>query len=315
MKLKSGGHVTSVVARMLVPELSRNDPCPCGSGTKYKLCCLEGMKRVSVSPPSPATGYSHEGCYASALRDCSSTMSREHAIPERILRAMAAVDSRGEGALIVSNVAWQGAREDQSRLRPRSLAARVLCTRHNNTLSPLDDVGARFFELMRDIIAERPARSLAFASGSDFERFLVKVAAGWVAAGLGMTDNRRRIDRSVPEEWLPVLWGDRFLEEPDGLYFDARRDVRRDAKLHFSVGIATDRRTGRPVGMEAVIQGLRFVLVVGSSGRRPMLPPEMRFRPKLLSFRRGDSRHVVSFAWADGRQRSGIEIALEASSG
>jgi predicted ATPase with chaperone activity len=23
-----------------VPEIGRNDPCPCGSGKKYKRCCL-----------------------------------------------------------------------------------------------------------------------------------------------------------------------------------------------------------------------------------------------------------------------------------
>jgi SEC-C motif-containing protein len=24
-----------------VPKPGRNDPCPCGSGKKYKLCCLQ----------------------------------------------------------------------------------------------------------------------------------------------------------------------------------------------------------------------------------------------------------------------------------
>ena len=32
---------------MLVVELSRNDPCPCGSGNKYKKCCL-GKTRISA---------------------------------------------------------------------------------------------------------------------------------------------------------------------------------------------------------------------------------------------------------------------------
>jgi hypothetical protein len=33
-------------------RLSRNEPCPCGSGKKYKHCCLLKMKRVA-SRPSP----------------------------------------------------------------------------------------------------------------------------------------------------------------------------------------------------------------------------------------------------------------------
>ncbi|TLY83733.1 MAG: hypothetical protein E6K41_00425, partial [Gammaproteobacteria bacterium] len=28
----------------------RNDPCPCGSGQKYKRCC--GLQPVTASPPA-----------------------------------------------------------------------------------------------------------------------------------------------------------------------------------------------------------------------------------------------------------------------
>src|SRR5262245_21479298 len=33
-------------------RVSRNDPCPCGSGKKYKHCCLR--KDVESRPPRPA---------------------------------------------------------------------------------------------------------------------------------------------------------------------------------------------------------------------------------------------------------------------
>jgi hypothetical protein len=29
----------------------RNDPCPCGSGRKYKKCCLVRRQRVSFAQP------------------------------------------------------------------------------------------------------------------------------------------------------------------------------------------------------------------------------------------------------------------------
>jgi SEC-C motif len=32
---------------------SRNDPCPCGSGKKYKHCCLKKAVAASQPPPSP----------------------------------------------------------------------------------------------------------------------------------------------------------------------------------------------------------------------------------------------------------------------
>src|SRR3954470_15704078 len=34
-------------------RVSRNDPCPCGSGRKYKHCCLP--KEVAARPPRPST--------------------------------------------------------------------------------------------------------------------------------------------------------------------------------------------------------------------------------------------------------------------
>src|SRR4051794_38489637 len=33
-------------------RISRNDPCPCGSGKKYKQCCLR--KEVEGHPPRPS---------------------------------------------------------------------------------------------------------------------------------------------------------------------------------------------------------------------------------------------------------------------
>ena len=34
-------------------RISRNDPCPCGSGKKYKRCCLPNAAAASLPPPSP----------------------------------------------------------------------------------------------------------------------------------------------------------------------------------------------------------------------------------------------------------------------
>jgi uncharacterized protein YecA (UPF0149 family) len=34
------------------PRVGRNEPCPCGSGKKYKRCCIEGKVRPEfVLPP------------------------------------------------------------------------------------------------------------------------------------------------------------------------------------------------------------------------------------------------------------------------
>ncbi len=33
-------------------KIGRNDPCPCGSGRKYKYCCSDKTLLKSPSPPS-----------------------------------------------------------------------------------------------------------------------------------------------------------------------------------------------------------------------------------------------------------------------
>lgn len=35
-----------------MPMLSRNAPCPCGSGKKYKLCCLPKQQPAPSRPPA-----------------------------------------------------------------------------------------------------------------------------------------------------------------------------------------------------------------------------------------------------------------------
>lgn len=31
--------------RKLLPKIGRNEPCPCGSGKKFKKCCIENYDR------------------------------------------------------------------------------------------------------------------------------------------------------------------------------------------------------------------------------------------------------------------------------
>lgn len=38
-RLKPGGGVRTPPVRLDAPSIGRNDPCPCGSGRKYKKCC------------------------------------------------------------------------------------------------------------------------------------------------------------------------------------------------------------------------------------------------------------------------------------
>ena len=45
------GQVPSTLSGKIMAKIGRNDSCPCGSGLKYKKCCLK--KEYSFTPPSP----------------------------------------------------------------------------------------------------------------------------------------------------------------------------------------------------------------------------------------------------------------------
>lgn len=66
-------------------KIGRNDPCPCGSGKKYKSCCLNGKmecqccgKMVSILQIRPIIGLRLRNKQAVACVDCISTPESVH---------------------------------------------------------------------------------------------------------------------------------------------------------------------------------------------------------------------------------------------
>jgi len=47
-QVQGGGDTAPVTVRRQNPKVGRNDPCPCGSGKKYKYCC--GRNAYGVYP-------------------------------------------------------------------------------------------------------------------------------------------------------------------------------------------------------------------------------------------------------------------------
>ena len=47
--------LSGFTVRRVMPKVGRNDPCPCGSGQKYKRCC-EGKAEDRLADPSPVAG-------------------------------------------------------------------------------------------------------------------------------------------------------------------------------------------------------------------------------------------------------------------
>jgi hypothetical protein len=54
-------------------KIGRNDPCPCGSGKKFKKCCM-GKNNLNTPLPEVVTSDGEELCFLEAHYDCSNQM-------------------------------------------------------------------------------------------------------------------------------------------------------------------------------------------------------------------------------------------------
>lgn len=126
--------------------------CPCKSGWMVASCCGDESdeslrKRVpSLQPPGPITNFSHSNCYLRDTRDCSNRITREHVLSASILRQLG-------GVIVVSGMPWLAPGETMS-LTVDNLAAKILCKRHNEALSPLDAEAGRFFSILEKLLID-----------------------------------------------------------------------------------------------------------------------------------------------------------------
>src|SRR5687768_2006559 len=124
-------------------------------------------------PPGPRTGFAHPDCYANETADCDARITREHYISENVLKCLNVTE--------VVGAAWQPDPEQLGPASPASLTSRMLCERHNNALSPLDDAGGefvqallRFDHALRD--GEPPVQlEEVVLNGADVERWMLKI--------------------------------------------------------------------------------------------------------------------------------------------
>ena len=187
-------------------QIDSYDPCFCGRNKKVRFCHPIG-KRIEIPRPSPSnctppgrqTGFSHPGCYARGLRDCSTEISGEHLFSEVTLNLVAGRD----GKVSRTGYPWQEEGELQT-LTPSTCKADVLCKRHNNALSPVDAAIGRFLKAILnapDFLRNQDLRVLML-SGDDLERWILKTLCTHIVAV-------RKFGSAwePPVPWLDILWG------------------------------------------------------------------------------------------------------------
>jgi hypothetical protein len=153
--------------------------------------------------------------------------------------------------------------EDRADFHYASLAAKVLCDRHNSVLSPLDGEAGRLFETLGEIDRKlgddaAPASSREyFLNGADLERWLLKALLGMTHAD-GATQSGVRGERQL----VSVLFGHASWQPWWGLHLIGR-------PTHYFCGLATRALLNRQEiwGMEISVAGLVFQLALGEADR------------------------------------------------
>lgn len=203
-----------VIDEQVIFSVDKNSPCPCGTDIPSVKCCLteNGFIKIpaSTSPKQPKTTNSRNGCYASLLNDCSATLSREHFVSESLLHLLNISND-----LRVSGLPWISEGEEKT-LPPNALASNILCTRHNSSLSSLDDIAIRLFQAFNeDEAGDSGKKELYLFSGHDIERWLLKILCGLVYSG--NIDNTPK-NTEINQNWLDILFGYSDFNDEQGLY-------------------------------------------------------------------------------------------------
>jgi len=147
------------------------------------------------------TGYSHPGCYAKALNDCSPELTIEHYVSKSILDLLGDVH-------VISNASWLASGAQSKPLPSSALGSKILCKRHNEMLSDVDARAKVFFEQIlwafSDTSVALPNRNVA-VDGDALELWVLKACCGIFASGELLVQGRSA-EYSLPLEWLRILF-------------------------------------------------------------------------------------------------------------
>ncbi len=276
------------------------DPCPCGSGRRIVDCCVRSCGWLL--PPAPLTLFMNQRCYARRTRDCSTKLTREHAVSAGILSIMAA-----RGPIRVSGLPRQPVGEVKL-LTPQALASKILCKRHNESLSPLDALGKRFFGSFPHISPSQTSadEQLRLFQGHDLERWMLKTMCGAICsryvAGPAMP----------PPEWQPsvellkVLLLGAPLVSPAGLYFRANTGETIDPRPRVEVTLLAN--TQEPQGIAILLHGFEFFLALEAPAESFLASTQ--YRPNGLEFNTPHGKTSLLFYWAESHYGATANITF-----
>ena len=269
------------------------------------------------SGQKPIPGFSNPRCYAHALKGCSPKMSGEHPVSKAILKRVHHEFTESD-LVEVKNMAFQlrGASEMFS---VGVLESKILCSHHNDRLSPFDDealLAFNAFEIMHYAGAGiAPAAEAAYnVDGDKFERWMLKVVCGGLYGGTMRADDGTELkDVEPPLDWLQTLYEGKAFPDGFGLYCDPPKGedvitVDRSIVKWSPLILHTEEQTVVH-GLRLWLFGFRFTLLAtGPQQRAVEAMAGQSYRPNGCVLD-GSGTHV-NFAWADGPGSAEISVRL-----
>ncbi|MDO8324275.1 MAG: hypothetical protein Q7T23_15200 [Phenylobacterium sp.] len=211
--------------------------------------------------------------------------------------------------IVVSGLPWI-AKGEERRIGSSSLVSKCLCKAHNSALSPLDQVGGKFFAAMKAgfLNEENVAQHWLF-SGHDIERWMLKTLAAMANSESLQMSGERLSAKFHPTINLPDQIQDVGSWKPKvGLYCNHVVGDRIENINNISMWPLTNEGM-EIIGIAMKIQGLELTLLAGDVDGLLRDGKPLGYRPGHFHF---DHRGVVSaidLSWRDANPHSTLIIS------
>jgi hypothetical protein len=278
--------------------------CPCGSGKAPADCHVDALdgrlrKRMrSLRPPGLMTGYSHERCYLRSTGDCSERLSREHYVSESVLVQLGKT-------LRVSGMPWQHSGESLD-IGISSLAARILCERHNNALSPLDTEAGHFYSILGSALVDLERKTFSrkpkfhLVSGDALELWMLKVACGLYFAVGSQGGVRLSTTHTIDMMKVQRAFFEREWDLRGGLYFCGAAGSSITLANSASIGPLSMASEQRFSGTAISLLGFKFELLFDTVGTNLGPWSGLVRRPNEMILGKAGHQHSIIVTWPPG---------------
>lgn len=241
--------------------------------------------------------------------NCSTKLSREHWVSKSI-------SSQFEG-LKVRGLPWQKTPHEYMEYGPDVLTSKVLCTRHNSALSPLDTAAGHAFRQITDAMIYVTKKSLArrpaffLVSGDALELWGIKTLLGFFTAKIARAKKAKKaalaegfeLDYDTACRALSGFG----LNSPLGMYM-----AHEGAKVEHGIEVKPliPHREKVMCGLNVNMSGVPFDFILDRRGVNPQFFEERKhFRPWLLDLNGPRRTARIVLTWASQR-KSGVRVNI-----